>query len=127
MSWPVYLSLILFFDYNHGTHQMIRNISAFPEELVERFNGGVPFTLPVDEGICGKQTAEVTKMLQSLDDQGLHSLKTVLLVEYARCANLPGDSVIKAFDGMEFDFSDARSSMKAAVAIRNIKKKGDGD
>ena len=40
MSWDTYLSLILFFDYNHATHRMLRSISAFPEELIERFNNG---------------------------------------------------------------------------------------
>lgn len=38
MTWGTYLSLILFYDYNHMTHTIIRNIDVFPNQLVERFN-----------------------------------------------------------------------------------------
>ena len=126
MSWSVYLALVLFFDYNAATHQMIRNISAFPNELVDRFNNGLPFSMFDDGFILGQQASEIAKMMQSLDGQGLHSLKTVLLVEYARCANLPGDAVVKAFDGIEFTLSSGEMGTKAAIAIKNIKKKSDG-
>ena len=34
MSWSTYLSLILFFDYNYPTYQVIRKIDAFPQELI---------------------------------------------------------------------------------------------
>lgn len=40
MSWSTYLSLLLFFDYNRATHRMIRSMSIFPVELVERINNG---------------------------------------------------------------------------------------
>ena len=126
MSWSVYLALVLFFDYNAATHQMIRNISAFPNELVDRFNNGLPFSMFDDGFILGQQASEIAKMIQSLDGQGLHSLKTVLLVEYARCANLPGDAVVKAFDGIEFTLTSGEMGTKAAIAIKNIKKKSDG-
>ena len=127
MSWSVYLSLVLFFDYNHATHQMIRNISAFPDELVARFNSGTTMlSLSEDGSILGQQAGEIEKMLQTLDEQGLHSLKTVLLVEYARCANLPGDAVVKAFDGVEFTVPVAGSNSKATNAIRNIRNRSNG-
>ncbi len=38
MTWNTYLSLILFYDYNKTTHDFIRNIHIFPDELVDRFN-----------------------------------------------------------------------------------------
>ena len=40
MSWNTYLSLVLFYDYNKATHQMLRNMNAFPVELVRNFNDG---------------------------------------------------------------------------------------
>lgn len=43
MSWSVFLTLILYFDYNQATHDMIRIIKAFPDELIKRFNNGRVF------------------------------------------------------------------------------------
>ena len=40
MSWSTYLSLMLFFDHNQKTHNMLRILSLFPKELVSHFNGG---------------------------------------------------------------------------------------
>ena len=34
-----------------------------------------------------------------LDEQAIHAIETVIMVEYARCNNMTGDAVIKAFDG----------------------------
>ena len=39
MSWNTYLSLIFFFDNNQATHKMLRMISAFPTEFIDRING----------------------------------------------------------------------------------------
>ena len=123
MSWSVYLALVLFFDYNAATHQMIRNISAFPDELIDRFNNGLPFSMSEDGFILGQQAGEVVKMMQSLDEQGLHSLKTVLLVEYARCVNLPGDVVVKAFDGIEFSLLPEGLDARAFATLKSITDK----
>lgn len=38
MSWNIYLSLILFFDYTNATHDMLRKLSAFPTDLVNKLN-----------------------------------------------------------------------------------------
>lgn len=35
MSWNVYISLILFFDYNPNSHIAIRQLDAFPNQLDE--------------------------------------------------------------------------------------------
>ena len=39
MSWNTYLSLILFFDTNVETHSMLRDINAYPTELMIRMSG----------------------------------------------------------------------------------------
>lgn len=41
MSWSMFLSLIMFYDYNQKTHQMVRAIGAFPYEIIKHFNDGV--------------------------------------------------------------------------------------
>lgn len=90
MSWSTYLSLLLFFDYNYLTHQMIRKIDVFPQELVERFNGDNIF-LSAGDIALSNQLEDASNMLSSLDDQGLHAVKTVLKMEYERCLD-KGDS-----------------------------------
>lgn len=84
MSWSTYLSLILFFDYNQATHQMIRDVGAFPDELVERFNSGAR-----SQG-CNmlrfeRSAGEITQMLEALDSKGVKALDRMLLSEYGRC------------------------------------------
>ena len=46
MAWSTYLSLILFYDHNQNTHEMIRQLSIFPEKLIIRFNGGTDYVNP---------------------------------------------------------------------------------
>lgn len=38
MSWNTYLSLIFFYDAVEETSQMIRELGAYPTQLVEQFN-----------------------------------------------------------------------------------------
>ena len=33
MTWRTYLALLLFFDYNARTHNMLRSLNVFPEEF----------------------------------------------------------------------------------------------
>lgn len=33
MTWRTYLALLLFFDYNPMTHDMLRSLNVFPDEL----------------------------------------------------------------------------------------------
>ena len=35
MTWRTYLALIMMFDYNPKTHEVIRQINIFPSELEE--------------------------------------------------------------------------------------------
>ena len=112
MTWNTYLALILFFDYNKSTHNMLRKISAFPDELINHFN------TKSSEEISNIFSDEI---ISKLDAQALHAIRTVMMVEYARCSNISGDAVVKAFDGKSF--GDITSS-KIAVskALKNIKK-----
>ncbi len=118
MSWSTYLSLVLFFDYNNTTHQMLRNIKAFPEELVRNFNNGEKDPYEKNNGIAGIPQTITGK----LDDQALHAIRTVVMVEYARCANLPGEDVVKAFEGTTIRKTLSEIDVKTEQAIKSIKK-----
>ena len=118
MSWGTYLSLIMFYDYNEKTHQLLRDLGVFPQDVVTRFNngkevGGVDLT-----SVLGDGAAEI---LQNLDEAALRSIRTMIMVEYARCNQLPGEAVVKAFDGVTF-FPAKVGSVQAAQAIRAIKE-----
>ena len=65
--------------------------------------------------------SDLNDILKELDDQAMHSLRTMILVEYARCKKLPGDVVVKAYSGV--DFMEAASDAATEKALRNIKKK----
>ncbi len=39
MSWSTYLSLVLFFDTNVETHSMLRDINAYPTDLMIKLSG----------------------------------------------------------------------------------------
>ena len=118
MSWGTYLSLILFYDYNSATHQMIRDINAFPEELVKNFNNGEVNPYMDNTGIAGIPN----NITDKLDAQAFHAIRTVVMVEYARCTNLPGDTVVKAFDGTIFGSSVTTQDIIAKHSIKNIKE-----
>lgn len=117
MSWSTFLSLILFFDYNQSTHQMLRSINAFPEGFVDGMNKGKKDAAFSSDDIFG---ANLTEVVGCLDEQAMHAIRTVLMVEYARCANLPGDAVLKSFNGMNFDLfiSPEEAAKRARLAKR---------
>ena len=76
----------------------------------------------MDSLLEGQQTGDLNEILKELDDQAIHALKTMLLVEYARCRKIPGDVVVKAFDGT--DLTGASSDAAVEQALKNIKKRG---
>lgn len=39
MSWNTYLSLLLFFDTNIETHSMLRDLNAYPSEMMVKMAG----------------------------------------------------------------------------------------
>lgn len=116
MSWSTYLSLIFFFDYNRVTHKMIRSLSAFPEAMIDRINDG-PDALNF-ERIVGISMDGIEDVL---DEQALHAIRTLIMVEFARCNNLPGEAVVKSFDGKSFVTGANQSDINVKKALKNIK------
>lgn len=115
MMWSTYLSLILFFDNNVDTREMLRELPAYPRLLFLRMNGG----RSVDQTLLDQIASERNDILMDLDDQARHALKTLLLVEYARCKNIPGEVVVKAFDGINLTGITADAATE--LALRNIR------
>lgn len=117
MTWSTYLSLILFFDRHRGTREMLRHLKAYPEELFLRINGGEPY----EDSLFGGASADFEKVWETLDEQARHSIKTMLLMEYARCARIPGDVVVKAFDGKTFFGGSPDAATERA--LKNIRER----
>lgn len=97
MSWSTYLALILFFDYTKVTHDMLRKLPAFPEDLINRFNEySKDNNLDIEKTIGMKQF----NLEEKLDDRALHAIKTVIMLEYARCNEVPNSRVVKSIENM---------------------------
>ena len=120
MTWSIFISLIFLFDSVESTHQMIRVLGIYPDELIRRINDG---RMP-EFALESKQDDEVTSMLSTLDEQGKHAVKTVMLLEYARCNKVPSDRVIKAFDGTDYSSrEESKSDDGLRQALRNLKNR----
>ena len=118
MSWSTFLSLILFYDCNQKTHQVLRSIKAIPQEVMLAFNAGntakdVNLDLFLGDG--------TNAIIENLDEQAMRSIRTMIMVEYARCTSTPGEVIVKSFDGMNFNVPVAPNA-KAKEAYRAIKE-----
>lgn len=82
MSWNTYLSLILFYDHNQKTHQLMRRLALFPTELVTRFNDGIDYSDYDMHSVLGNKPAEI---IEHLDEQAKSTIRAVAMMEYARC------------------------------------------
>lgn len=119
MSWNTYLSLIMFYDYNQKTHQMLRAMGIFPYEIIKRFNNGVDLQNVDISTFLGESMKPI---IESLDEQALMSIRTMIMVEYARCTSTPGEVVVKSFDGVSFT-PITTEDRKVAEAIESIKRR----
>ena len=93
MSWSIYLSLILIFYHNEATHTFIRKAGLLPQSLLHISEINDSSAIPAFVKL------ENDDIRNHLDDQAIHAIETVIMMEYARCNNMTGDAVIKAFDG----------------------------
>lgn len=117
MSWAVFLSLILIFDNSEQTHEYIRQSGLFPNKILNRRelpNKGQPISSFVH--------MDSDDIRNHLDEQAIHAIETVILVEYARCNGLSGDAVVKAFDGKRLS-QITENDVKATTALKCIKTK----
>lgn len=119
MTWNTYLSLIMFYDYNQKTHGMLHSMGIFPKEIIKRFNDGAePTTIDIGSFLSG----DMKNIVESLDEQALRSIRTMIMVEYARCTETPGEVVVKSFDGVSFTNGSSPNEKEAMIALKNIKE-----
>lgn len=93
MAWSTYLSLVLFYDHNQKTHKMIRQLSIFPQDLIIRFNDGIDYSDYELSSFLGEKSSEI---LDKLDEKAKTSIRTIVMMEYARCASASNESVMKS-------------------------------
>ena len=119
MTWNTYLSLILFFDNNHLTHNLLRSMGIFPYKVFERIN---KTNILPDSEIESFLENEMGSIISKLDDRAIQTLKTMVMLEYARCTQTPGDVIIKSFDGTTFNLFPSGSE-EVTDALKAIKEK----
>lgn len=117
MSWNTYLSLILFFDHNQKTHKMLRALSLFPRELIARFNDGIDFSSFELSKFLGAQSLDI---LEQLDEQAKQTIYSIIMMEYARCTQLPSETIIKSFGGINYS-APTQKDYDAAKALRQLR------
>ena len=119
MSWNIYLALILIFDYNPATSPMIHMAGLLPPQLE-------------DISVVHHEKAEKIKeeflpeeVRGQLDEQAIHAIETVIMLEYARSNNMSGDAVIRSFNGRSFSDTSMQdiANKKAVKRVRNQGKK----
>lgn len=115
MTWSTFLALVLFFDANSSTQDAFRSGDAYPKRVFENFNRD-----PARIDLPRNMETEMLCMLSALDARGLDALKTVLMLEYARCTHQPGEVILRSFDGAELNFTSAVDRMGAKNALMNI-------
>ena len=125
MAWNSYLSLVFFFDHNKKTHKMIRILSIFPTEIIIRFNDGLDYSSFDLSALIGDQAIDI---IEHLDQQALQTIRSMIMVEYARCTQLPSEAIIKSFSGLNF-LQPGISTKNTVVtkAIRAIKRNRKND
>lgn len=117
MSWGTYLSLVLIFDNHEQTRYIIHENGIFPDLLFDT----------KDESNNKSRINDLSELLieeikDKLDDRALHAIETVVMLEYARCNNMSGDAVIKAFDGKRF-LAVSQKDIEITNAINAIKSR----
>ena len=123
MTWGTYLSLILYYDYNPKTRQMLRATGAFPSELFPEEGSHGTISAQALHGILD---SNMLSMLDALDEQAFRTIQTMIMLEYARCTQLPGEVVVKSFNGKTYDRTPT-PSVKAQQALKSIREQRSHD
>lgn len=121
MTWNIYLSLILFYDYNMKTHEMLRRISTFPHALMKLYGDDKD---PLQHDLDTLFKIDSHKFFESLDEKAISTIKTIMMVEYSRCNNISSEAVVKFFEGA--DFLRKRIDENTIIvkkSLKNIKRK----
>lgn len=115
MTWATFLSLIFIFDNHVQTHEIIRNTGLFPYTLFENEEEMV-----MENSLANLSGGRFDHIVENLDEQAMHAIETVMMIEYARCSKMSGEAVIKAFDGKQF-VKITDQDKKIAEAINEVR------
>ena len=99
---------------------MLRDLKIFPDLLLLSINddGRNPYE---NNSLFPGVPAEV---FDKLDEQAYQSIRTVIMLEYAKCEKISGEAVIRSFDGINFGRIERnREAADALSAIRKERKK----
>ncbi len=125
MTWNTYLSLILFYDYNKKTHEMLRQISTFPCEIIKRFGEGKD---PRNSELDTLFNMNSKDLLEKLDEKAISTIKTIAMVEYSRCSNVSSEAVIKFFEGTDFLRKEIdKDNIAVMKSLKNIQRNRHND
>ncbi len=91
LSWNTYLSIVMFFDYNSRTRDLLRGCGAFPEDLFYKFNPGDDKS----QESTFVEVPELNKLFFCLDNAGKNAVRAAVVSEYARCSSLDKAQIIK--------------------------------
>ena len=114
MSWSIYLSLVLIFYHNELTRDFIIKAGLLPKKLIQTPDAE---SNPMISSFVQMENDDIRN---HLDEQAIHAIETVIMVEYARCNNMSGDAVIKAFDGKRLT-QVSEQDIRARDALERIK------
>lgn len=116
MSWSIYLALMMIFDNNQRTHKYIRDSGLFPGKLFGE--SGVERKA---SSLSSYVQMEGDDIRNHLDDQAIHAIETVIMMEYARCRKMTGEAVLRAFDGQHLFLASQRErgARRALAAIKS--------
>ncbi len=98
MGWSTYLSLIFFFDNKEETHDLVRGTDAFPHKFIDSIN----FEDTSAEKMMLSLTESCPEVFTRLDANAIETIRSLIMIEYARCTRQPGETVVNMFDGMNF-------------------------
>ena len=115
MTWSIFLSLLLIFDYKEQTQDVIHKEGLFPKVLQKNKKASSD-----EQSLASFVSIENDDIKNHLDEQAIHAIETVIMVEYARCNNISGEAVIKAFDGKNL-IRVSQKDLIISKALKNIK------
>ena len=120
MSWNTYMSLLFFYDNNDGSREFLRASDAYPRDMIKSFNAGKMPRSAEKAQIAGIPD-EIT---EKLDEMALHAIRTVVMVEYARCTDNTDENVVRSFGSLSVMHPDAvDTGVRTVKSIRRKNRK----
>ena len=95
-------------------------LDLLPDNCVDLMIVDPPYNLTKNFGLSTFKEMK-NDVFEVLDDKAWDTIKTVMMVEYSRCSNLPTEAIIKYFEGINLRKTD-KEHKSNEKAIKSIKK-----